>query len=314
MLFFKRHNRSSTRSQFEPRRVQRQTPLAGQNRTFSYHSARSHSDYNLGREVVQDKPIRRSSTRLRALKRHPWWFVASLLVFAAVVYELQLSSVPKIVPISTSSDAPFLRDTSVYQQEATKLFSGSATNSNKLTVNASAITADFQQQFPELKDVSIALPIIGHQPVIYIQPASPAVILLTPGGSFVVDENGRALIAVTPSMNLAHFHVPTLTDQSNLRVREGKQALASSTATFIQLITQQLQTQHLSVSSLTLPPSAGELDVAIVGKPYIIKFNLNDTQPDAAQSQVGAYIALEGKHIPATEYVDVRLQGRVFYK
>ena len=152
----------------------------------------------------------------------------------------------------------------------------------------------------------------------YVQPASPALILVADNGTFVVDENGRALIKADASTQLDNFKVPTITDQSGLQIRLGKQALTHQTTTFIQTITGQLQARHVSVKAMTLPAASSELDVYISGKSYFVKFNLQATESDAANAQAGTFLALkqylDRNQKTPNQYIDVRLSGRAYYK
>jgi hypothetical protein len=294
-------------------------PEVGQNRTFSYHASRSQNEFNLGREAAQDKPpARRMPSKLQRLRRHSGLLFLVVLAVIFLIFEMQLSAVPKVVSLANTSDAPFLQDTAVYERAAAKLFQSSPSNRNKFTVNAPAIESKLRADFPELKDVSVALPIVGHQPVVYVQPASPALILSTNNGTFVVDENGRALIKADATTQLDNFKVPTVTDQSGVTIRLGKQALTHATTTFIQTVIRQFKAQHVSIKAMTLPAASSELDVYIGGASYFVKFNLQDTNDSAANIQTGTFLALkqklEERGRTPSQYIDVRLEGRAYYR
>lgn len=323
MKFSRSKDRPRERRRPDPRAPNRQPlgrmPEVGQNRTFSYHAARSQNEFNIGREAIQNKtPARRLPSKLQRLRQHSGLFFLVVVVLIFAVFEMQLSAVPKVVSLANSSDAPFLQSTDVYQREAAKLFQSSLSNRNKFTVNAPAIEAALQAKFSELKDVSVALPILGHQPVVYVQPASPAIILAASNGTFVVDENGRALIKADVTTRLENFKVPTVTDQSGLQIQLGKQALSHSTTDFIQTVIGQLQAQHISIKAMTLPAASSELDVYVSGKSYFVKFNLQDTVSSAANVQAGTFLALQQylhrEQKTPSQYIDVRLSGRAYYK
>lgn len=295
------------------------TGNVGQNRTFSYYAARSQSEITLGRETVQDKPpIRRLPTRFQRLRKHSGWLLGLLVLSAVVVYELQLSTTPKVVSLVASSEAPFLQDSSIYQQAAQQLFAESAANRNKLTVDASTIAHRLRQRFPELQEVSISLPVIGDRPTVFVRPAAPAMVLAARNGTYIVDENGRALAEVKAGTNLQRLNIPSVTDQSGLAVKLGDQVLPRNATAFIGLVAEQLKTQKVNVQSMTLPAAAGELDVYMVNRPYFVKFNIEEGTEDSALMQAGTLLAVlkkldrEGK--APSQYVDVRLEGRAYYK
>jgi hypothetical protein len=305
----------------QPRLRSRENSQLGSSRTFSYAANRSQTDFNTGREAMQNKPpLRQIPGKVQKLRRHFGWLLASVVFVGLVGYELQLSTTPKVVSMVQASDAPFMKDSSMYARKASELFNATAANRNKLTVDSSNIAIQLKKQFPELQDVSISLPLIGDQPTVYIRPAAPALVLSSSVGTYVIDENGRAVAEATggsaPTNSI--LQIPLVTDQSSLQVRVGAQVLPRSATLFISTIVLQLKAQHTSIKSLVLPAAASELDVYITDAPYYVKFNMHDADANAAALQAGTYIAtakqLSKQGKTPSQYIDVRLEGRVFYK
>jgi cell division septal protein FtsQ len=239
-------------------------------------------------------------------------------MLALAVYDLQLSTTPKVVSLSGSANAPFLQDSAVYREAAHQMFAATAANRNKLTVNAADIAARLQQKYPELQAVSVSLPVFGGTPIVYVKPAAPSMVLAATNGTFIIDENGRALAEATAGTNLSRLHVPTVTDQSGVSVVLGKPVLPKSSTAFIGTITEQFKNQKISIQSMTLPVAAGELDVYVGSQPYFVKFNIEQGGEDAALVQAGTFIAtikqLNRQGTTPAAYVDVRLEGRAYYK
>ncbi|MFI5275613.1 MAG: hypothetical protein ACHQT5_02195 [Candidatus Saccharimonadales bacterium] len=288
----------------------------GQSRVFSYYANRSANELNLGRGAQEEMSKRRSPAYTRFMHRLP--IVSSTILLIVVVFsQLVLTSNPKIVILSTTSNSTlFLRSTAIYHDEAQQLFRQSISNHNKLTVDAAGISAILKAKNPELSDVSVALPVVGNQPIVYIQPSEPSFVLSANGGSYVLDSTGRALAnaQTVPSHNVASL--PAVTDQSGLQPRVGAAVLPSTSVTFMQTILAQLKAQHLSVRQIVLPHAAFEADMYITGKPYFVKFNMQDTA--GALQQAGAYSAvsqnLASRNITPSQYIDVRIDGRAYYK
>ena len=301
------------------RNAQPETPRSGQNRTFSYSANRLGTDFNTGREAVQTKkPLRRLPGRLQRLRRHFGWLVISIVIIGLLVYEMQLGTMPRVVSLVQASDAPFLQDSSVYARKASALFGSSAANRNKLTVDSSRIASELETQFPELQDVSVSLPLIGDQATLYIRPAEPALLLSANGSTIVIDENGRVVGEATAAMSFKGLQIPSVTDQSGLQAKVGQQILPRTAVTFISTVVSQLKSQKIKVLSLTLPTAASELDAYIEGQPYFVKFNMHDANTEAAALQTGTYIAvskqLTREGTKPRQYIDVRLNGRAYYK
>jgi hypothetical protein len=241
--------------------------------------------------------------------------VIALMVVA--IEETTLSPTPKIVTLTTSTSQVFLRSPSIYQQAAVGLFTKSKWNRNKLTINAGAISDQLKRDFPELAAVSVALPLFGHYPTVYIQPSEPSLVLISqPSGSFVLNGNGVALIgASNQTAQLANLNIPTVVDQSGIPVSIGQTVLASTTVNFISTVAAQLRAQHIGFTSMVLPDSASELDVYLNGQPYYARFN---TEDNSALQQVGTLIAtmkhLQSEGVTPHTYIDVMVDGRAYYK
>jgi len=80
----------------------------------------------------------------------------------------------------------------------------------------------------------------------------------------------------------------------------------------------QLRAQNVSIKAMTLPAASSELDVYIGGTSYFVKFNLQDINDSAANIQSGTFLALK-KHLAEqnktpSQYIDVRLEGRAYYR
>lgn len=269
----------------------------------------------IGRTAPQP-PTKRAS-RLNLAKRIPMVLALVAIVICCVTI-LDLSSNVKVVSITSSNPSAhlFLQDTSIYQQAAEEQFTSSILNGNKLTVGTAGITAALQKQFPELQNVSIVLPLIGHRPVVYIQPANPVLFLTTQGGGvYLLDKSGRALIGGDEAVSqTTKLHLPAVHDGSGVQVSVGQVALPSGDVDFIAQVVGQLQAKALQIASLDLPAGASELDVRMQGVGYVARFNMQGN----AREQAGAFLAtkqyLTGQHIAPGQYVDVRVPQRAYYK
>jgi hypothetical protein len=287
-------------------------------RGFSYGanaSSRLETDINTGRQTDRPRPSAKLNTRA---VRHFWMqrfglIVLCTAVLISVISVLSLSTHAELMPLQSSDRGSFLRSQADYQAAADKLLGGSLWNRNKITIDTGKFSQQMMRQFPELSSVSVTLPLLAHRPVVYLQPAQPALVLATDGGSFVIDERGKALLPADGSSGEAKL--PQVVDQSGLRVQLNHQALSADDISFVQTIIAQLAAKHVAVSSMVLPAGSSELDAHIAGQPYFVKFNLQD--PDARQ-QAGTFLAtitsLQGQHITPAHYVDVRVDGRAYYQ
>jgi hypothetical protein len=280
----------------------------------SYYARRADAELNTGRQLD------RTQLQAHAKRLGRFWlqrFGLAVLLLAAIIC---LISVLTLTPsanlqLPKNSGQTWLRPTSAYQEAADQLLASSIWNRNKITINTAHLSAAMAQRFPELSGVSVALPLIGHRPVVYLEPATAALILSGPSGSYVIGANGRALVAVTPAQSIAKLGLPVITDQSGVTLKVGSQALSSTAVRFIQVVVAELTAKSLSPGQMILPAAASELDVHLNGKPYFVKFNLHNDDP---RQQAGTFLAtianLQGKGITPAQYVDVRVDGRAYYQ
>ncbi|MBC7581351.1 hypothetical protein H7097_00595 [Aeromicrobium sp.] len=293
----------------------RQVVRGGRSQAFSYRANRNDQDYALGRGVPRNQDVRRRERILRYWRQRLGMFVAGVALIVSVLYTLHLTNEPKVVLLTQSSSNYFLQPTDVYQTAAAKAFGSSMFNGNKVTVNSVGIQQNLQQQFPELSDVSVTIPLMSHRPIVYVAPTVPSLILVGATQSYVLDNNGKALLTTAQVAGIDKLGLPSVTDESGLRIKTGDNAVAGTEVSFIQTVVAELQAKGVEVESLTLPAAAYELHVKPRGVGYYVKFNMHE---DSARQQAGTYLAVKARlasqNLTPSSYIDVRLDGRAYYK
>ncbi|MEO6513516.1 MAG: hypothetical protein ABIR37_02390 [Candidatus Saccharimonadales bacterium] len=298
-----------------PESTRGQTPAA-----FSYYSRRSESLTPQERRRSFQTPEVLSRKQLASTARFARQRFGLVIVAIAAVVALgntvRLSPNSKVDSLNEPAASFLLHDQKTYETAANRYLAHSIWNGNKMTINTDAVTANLQRDFPELSSASLALPLVGHRPIIYIRAAAPRLLLTTTSGqSFVVDENGKALIAAARVPDLAALKLPVVNDESGIRLSEGKTVLSSAAVSFMRVVLAELSAQNVPVQRLVLPSATSELDVYPANVPYYVKFNL---QSETALQQVGTYLATAGKlkeqGIAPSQYIDVRVDGRAYYK
>lgn len=253
-----------------------------------------------------------------------WWvrlgrktgaLILTAAIFISVISVLALSPHAKIQTLATSKTAgALLRNQAEYQAAADKLLSGSLLNRNKITIDTGRISKQMTAQFPELASASVTIPLLGHRPTIYVEPAQASLVVAAGNGAYVVDQNGRALM---PSADLPTAQkLPQIVDQSGLSIHVGRRVLTPDDVVFVQTVLAELSAKRVGVSSMVLPAASRELDVYIAGQPYFVKFNLENNSD--VRQQAGTYLAtiaeLQRQHVTPAHYIDVRVNGRAYYQ
>jgi len=274
---------------------------------FSYYASRSHSDINTGRgrEPEQSTPS-------------GWWrhlpsLIASAAIIGSIGYLLTLNTTPKFIPLDVTTSSLF-QPTANYEAIGRDIFSKSVYSHTKLTIDTDKLARELENQLPELKSISVIIPLFSRRPVVQIQAAQPVLILVNQHGAFVIDTRGRAVLKKSETPSGALQGLPTVSDELGLEIQKGKSALPQHTVSFISQVVAQLRAKDITAKDFTLPAAANELHMRVDNQTYIVKFNL---QADARQ-QVGTFLAvrdrLAGEKTVPKEYIDVRVEERAYYK
>lgn len=279
---------------------------------FSYYArGASPTDQNTGRADVSTKSSTVRGYRLRL--GHIPSYIALLAIIIAFGYSLILEPTPKIVLASTPNTVH--REPAVYQEAIEAIWKESVLNRTKPTVSTSAIREDITSQFTELADVQIELPLLGRRPTVILTPVQPALHMVSANGSFYVDSAGKVMARTTDLMQNELKDIPLIRDESGIPAELGKNIIPSMQTLFLRRLHAQLLAQNVQIESLSLPKqAANQVDVRVAGQPYYIKFS-TETEPRQA---VGAYLAAKAKldreGTAVREYMDVRVDEKVFYK
>jgi hypothetical protein len=285
--------------------------------SYSYHTQRAERTDATGRQQPSLAQKRSRLLTVRYWTRRSGLLLAVVVALVCLVTILGLSSNPRIVLLDSGGSNRAFHDSATYQAAAASQLGGSLWNKNKITADTGAAATALKAQFPELQSVTITLPLMGHRPIYYLQAAHPAFVLQSVNGMYVLDTRGKALLTRDSASAASIDTLPVLTDQTGLHAQLGKQAISSQNATFIQDVIAMLKQRQVAVESLVLPANAAqELDVHIVGKPYVVKFNMQEAA--SVRQQVGTYLAtanrLAGQSVTPAQYIDVRVLGRAYYQ
>jgi hypothetical protein len=185
-------------------------------------------------------------------------------------------------------------------------------NRNKITFDESGLTTALKKQFPEISSVQVELPLFSEHPSIFLTIDRANFFLESQGIRYVIDSSGKA---ITKAANLpAVGNLPIINDTSGFAITPGRQVLSSSGVAFISTVIAQCRQANIKIASLTLPAVPQELDLKAKDRSYFVKFFLGGD----VMSQAGQYLAsrhhFDETNQQPSQYLDVRVDGKVFYK
>jgi len=232
--------------------------------------------------------------------------VVLLALFAGVGYSLMLKPSAKVVA-SNYLFRPAADYEAALDQQLAKL-----QNRNKITFNEQSVAEALQKQFPEITGAEAELPFFSEHPTFRLSIAKPVFALNSNGTSYVVASSG---VAVAPVSQLPRINnLLTVNDQSGFQVKPGSLVLNDTSAAFIADLIAQCQAAKVPIASLTLPPLPQELQLRTKDQSYFVKFYLGgDVLGESGQFLAARKHFAETKQ-PPSQYLDVRVAGKIFYK
>lgn len=240
--------------------------------------------------------------------------LAVLLILLCLGYVITLENTVNIVTLSPRSDSNLLRPKEDYAQTAKRILADSPFSRTKISVDSNGFEKKMLVEFPELDRATLTLPLMGHRPIVDLIARKPVMMLANAQGVWLLDKNGLVMMKAADATGLDSLGLSTVIDESNLEVVLGRGVLTAQSVTFIADLSNQLAAAKVVVQSLTLPASANELRLQVAGRPYYIKFNMENDPRLSAGEFLALQKKLDAEGITPGEYIDLRLGERAFYK
>ena len=277
------------------------------------------TDVNGAMQGSRDRNMRQIETineaQFTQVKLWPRLLILAVLLIV-ILAGLSNGGRPTIVIVQPPGFSYMPHSTLQYQDAAAAAINSSLFNRFKLTISSNDIEAYMEQRFPEIAYVAVTVPFIGYTPTVHIQLSKPVIIYAVNNiGSYLVNPEGYIVADATSVSATELKGLITLNSPSLIAVGPKSQVLTSSSVRFIETVSEALALKKIQIAKMNLVPMAEELDVYPVGVPYYIKFNLYQSD---ALTEVGTYLAtintLNQQKIMPSQYIDVRLDGRAYYK
>lgn len=244
------------------------------------------------------------------------WFGIIIILFL-VIANTTLSDA--IVKINNDSQANMYRSLDKYSEGVNKIFESNIKNRSKLTLNSSALEAKIKTQFPEVKTAVVVTPLAGRRLQVGLELEKPLARLnqALSNTQAVLSESGTVVLENSATVVNEQFaQIPSISIP-NITYSIGDQILTSSEAGLIRLLISEFDgsvNYRHKVKSIEFDVQKREIRVRFEGVGYYAKL----TPERESRVQVGALVSAlrstgEQGSLP-TEYVDVRVDDRVFVK
>lgn len=307
--------RQKQQPQGRPRPLRRgRDPLHG---VFSYYSAKAtlDTDQRLSTRQPQGSTVHLGQGRLQRWSQRVRLIMPLVGVVLLIAYVLCLDTKTHVVVVGNNQTQQLYQGKrEAYERTAQEAIGVSLANRTKITFDAVRVEDELIKRFPELETARVRLPLFGMTPTVEVTPAAPALVLTTQqNGSVLIDQKGYAR-AVADARNAKGL--PMVTDLNDVPVELGELVLPVEHVGFILELIHQSSAKSRSFSAIQLPAKPYELHAQLKGKSFYGIFNLEDVE--SQQQQIGTFLAtvehLEKENVRPSQYVDVRVEGRTYYK
>lgn len=244
--------------------------------------------------------------------RSSWFTILAVVVLCIVAgYLASLSSDPYVTVSGTQYRTP-----KEYQAIIGGIFVDSdIRNKTKPLLRVNELEAAISSAIPEAKSVSVSSSFLGHRPEVKIITDEPLAIFSQPNDKdYLLSMRGRLLLPTGEATNYTSSALPIIQNQTGVIAKAGEQFMRpDETTALIRLLAQFKADTSTPIFTLNTTPH--ELVAQEAGRGgYYIKFLLSET----IVTQYGALRATEQKlkelSQSPSEYIDVRLADKAYYK
>ena len=278
-------------------------------KVISYYTASRRQLDNFDRISNSSSDDVLGKRRLNNLRR--FWF--GLIVLISIIVVLCYLGTLSITPhISISGTA--YRPIAEYQSIVSRQFSLDLRNRFKPLMDSKQIESNVLKSIPEAQSVDVKSSLLGHRAEVnLVIPKPVAVFSQSNKNNLILSERGRLLLAESQS-STDNTSLPTLKNSTGISGEAGEQYMRPDEAKALVELVKQYKTNGLNNVEYSLTNIPHELQAKEAGRGYYVRYLLDNT----ITKQYGALQATQ-KELQKigqnpSEYIDVRLVEKVYYK
>jgi len=275
---------------------------------YSYYKSTSNTSSN--RRITANKGLFRFA---KTLKPHISIFRLLIILLGVVIvgYLLSVDIKPIIRFTSTGVNA---RSTDLYRSESQAIIGRSIFNRSKLTFDYRSVEEELLRSFPEIEKARISFDVVGRKPVIQIYMHKPTYLFQTNGTSWAIDDRGVAIGRRDDLKDSFTGSLAIVTDELGADVEIGDTLISPPEITFLTSVIKLLNKQQVVLESIYIPLSPKQIDLVVKGEGWRYKLNSNGKPTLQAGSLLAARETLKSNGNTPSEYVDLRVTEKVYWK
>ena len=195
------------------------------------------------------------------------------------------------------------------ESESNKYIKALFTGSNWLFIDAGSLKSQLQKTFTGQESITVSKTFPNRIEVKTDEQKS-AIIWKTGNQRYVVSINGRSL-SETKDQNTNGL--PVVIDGSSIPVKVGDRVVSRDFVDFVLKLNDYFKNNKIEVEQIFVSETTSELNVKLKDG-YIIKFNTSDSADSQIKSLAATLALIKSQNKKPSEYIDLRVTGKAFYK
>jgi hypothetical protein len=278
-------------------------------RVISYYTASRRQLDNFERTSINQPESSLAFSRLERFRSSWFTVVIAIVILIVVGYLASLSKTPQV-----SINGIKYRSDSDYKKIIEDAVGNDMRNRLKPLLQVNALKESVGMAIPEAGTVTVKSSFLGHRPEVIIYTDKPIAIFSQPGSiDYLISNRGRLLLPASQSV-ISTAGLPLIQNLTGVNGKAGEQFMRpDETLAFNRLLAQYAAENSKPIFTLNTTPH--EILAKESGRgSYQARYLLTDT----ITSQFGSLRATEKKlqelSQTASEYIDVRLVDKTYYK
>ena len=309
LSFRKKTSTQPPRRRGEPSSEPMATPRATFQRNRTLTGSSSAQVASSGELNAALKSPRAHAHHLSSLRRRLGFYFILTILIAGVLFMLVSQLMASVTVRVSGVELLPAADKARYSQAIDSYFAARPAERLRFLTNQQALISHMEATDPEVQSVKIEPGEGLGDALITIVPRTPIARWSINGGNQFVDGNG---VVFTRS----YFDSPELriTDNSGLQADTAESVTSQRFLGFVGLVVGLAKDNGLVVNRVSIPPlTAKQLNVKVRGVHPYFKLSVDRSAGEQVEDMSRIVRYLKRKHISPT-YVDVRIEGKAFYR
>lgn len=264
----------------------------------------NYSEQSSSRAVLRSHS---GAKRAGSMWRKAWKFSPYILLGAVIFYVVFISSLFQVSNPDVQGPNNALSQS--LSKEVNNYLNSRLLAKNWLFLNQQDLKGYLQKTFTGQETITVSKKFPNHLSVVTDE-QKPGLIWKTGSRTYILSTSGRVISEQQKADNSA---LPQVIDSTNLPVEVGSRVAARDFVNFVGKVGEFMKANQIGVEKMYVLDTTSELYVKTQAG-YDIKFSTNQNPDSATRSLKATLDLINQQNKKPSSYIDLRVEGRAFYK